>query len=73
MAKKKNKNRHTLEIQNRAGQVELSDDDIILGLKEKLIEECRQIAKGAKVSIYELIEMTKELEALEAPEDDTQD
>lgn len=72
MAKKKKQNRHSLEIQNRAGQVELSNDDIILGLKEKLIEECRQIAKGAKVSIYELIEMTKELEALEAPEDEEQ-
>jgi hypothetical protein len=34
-------------------------------LKKEILDECRQVAKGIKVSIYELIEMTKELIALE--------
>lgn len=69
--KNKNKNRHTLEIQNRAGQVELSNDDIQKELKEKIVEEAKAICKGHKVSIYELLEMAKELMILESPEEET--
>ena len=65
MAKNK---KHQRRIENRAGQAELSRDEVMDKLKGEILEECRQVASGAKVSIYEMIEMTKELMVLEADE-----
>lgn len=69
MSKKKQKNKHKLDIQNAHGQIELNPEELTAELKEKIINECKEVAKGTKASIYELLEMTKELMALEFPEE----
>jgi hypothetical protein len=70
MAKNKtNLQRHQKQIQNAHGQVQLSNEEIQDKLRDQIISECKEIARGTKVSIYELIEMTKELVALELPEE----
>lgn len=58
--------KHQKKIQNKAGQETLPRAKVIETLKEEILHECREVARGAKVSIYEQIEKTKELMALEA-------
>ena len=42
--------RHQTQIQNSKGQVKLSVEEIQDELKDKIILECKEIAKGTKVS-----------------------
>ena len=64
----KNKHQKRIEQQKAPQKEKLDSGEVIATLKEQILSECRQIASGVKVSIYELIEMTKELQALEAEE-----
>lgn len=58
--------KHQKRIEAKHPQKEkLASGEVIETLKKEILDECRQVAKGIKVSIYELIEMTKELIALE--------
>lgn len=66
-----NKTKHQDQIQNQSGQEKLSSDEVINQLEKKILNECKEIARGTKASIYELIEMSKELMVLEA--DDSQE
>lgn len=63
---KVNKTKHQDQIQNQSGQEILAPDEVINQLEKKIVNECKEIAKGTKASIYELIEMAKELMVLEA-------
>lgn len=65
----KHQNKHQKRLEAKHPQKEkLDSGEVIKTLKEQILDECRLVASGVKVSIYELIEMTKELQALEAEE-----
>lgn len=49
------------KLQNKAGQVSLPKNEMIVNLKEEIIGEARMIATGLSNHIGRLVQLTKEL------------
>lgn len=68
MSKQQHQNKHQRQAEKQLApqNKEVPLAEVIEKLKSEILKEIRQVSSGIKASIYELIEMDKELEQLEA-------